>query len=370
MRSLRLARVRGIDVRVHPSWVVVGLLVTASLGALYFPVALPDAAPTFHLLLGALASLVLLASVLVHELAHSLVARRYGVEVRSITLFLFGGVSDLAGEPPDPRAELVIAAAGPLTSLGAAAALLAALVASASHPEVGALLEYAMVVNALLGLFNLVPGFPLDGGRVLRAAAWGLTGSLRRATEVAGAVGLLVAGLVVVWGIARVVDRDVVGGGWVVLLGSFLARTAVTSVAHARLETTLHALRVGDIVRPDARAVPPDLDLARLAQGHLIPLFRHAVPVAVDGRVVGLVSLADVRDVPAHARATTRVADVIAGRGAPLLIRPTDTLAAALDELWRGDREHAPVVDGERLVGVVSRGDILRLSRLRTRPDD
>ncbi len=365
MTSFRLARVAGVDIGVHPSWLVIFLLVTWSLATAYFPLALPEASTTSHWLLGAIASLLLFASVLVHELAHSIVARRQGLTVNSITLFLFGGVSNLASESPRPGVEFLIAVVGPLSSFVIAGLAFLGTAAAPAGSAAEAVLGYLTVVNLLLGAFNLVPGFPLDGGRVLRSIVWRATGSLRRATEIAGTVGILVAYGFFIWGFLRVLDGDLLGGLWIAAIGWFLQSGATASIQQVRVDAALRGARVGDIVRPDDRSVPPDLTVDRLIDEYLLPQNRRSMPVTLDGQVVGIVTLGDVKDVAAERRATTRVGDVMGGQDGVHVVRAGDSLVTALETLGRGDFEQAPVVDGRRLIGVLSRGDVLRQVQLR-----
>jgi len=226
-------------------------------------------------------------------------------------------------------------------------------------------LGYLGIINLLLGGFNLIPGFPLDGGRVLRSIVWRATGSLRRATEVAGAVGIFVAYGFFIWGFLRVINNDFLGGIWIAAIGWFLHSAAGASVEQVKVEAALRGATVGEIVRRDSRAVPPDLDVARLIEEHLLPQNRRSMPVAEGGRVVGMVTLGDIKDVPPERRATTRVADIMGGRDGIHAVRPADTLADALGTLGRGDHEQAPVIEDGRLVGVVTRGDIVRQFQLR-----
>ena len=365
MTGVRLFRLAGIDIAVHPSWLVIFGLVSWSLATAYFPVVLPDADGGTHVALGVAAALLLFGSVLVHELAHSLVARAKGLAVHSITLFLFGGVSNLAGESPRPGVEFQVAIVGPLSSFAIGGLALAASAAAPAGSAIQAVLGYLGVVNLLLGGFNLIPGFPLDGGRVLRSVAWRVTGSLRRATEIAGTVGIVVAYGFFLWGLFRVLNGDLFGGLWTAAIGWFLQNAASASIGQVRLEGTLRGTRVGDIVRPDERSVPPGIDVATLIDEHLLPQNRRSIPVTDNGRVVGIVTLGDVRSVPVDRRSATHVAEVMGGGDGVDVVKPDDTLADALRTLGRGDYEQAPVVDGTRLVGVLTRGDVLRQFQLR-----
>jgi Zn-dependent protease/CBS domain-containing protein len=365
MRSFRLFRIAGIDVSVHPSWLVVFGLITWSLATGYYPVVLRDASPTLHWVLGAISALLLFAAVLVHELAHSLVARVQGLDARSITLFIFGGVSNIGGESPRPRVEFLVAIVGPLASFAIAGLAWLGAMAAPSGSAADAVLAYLAVVNGILGLFNLIPGFPLDGGRVLRSVVWQATGSLRRATEVAGAAGTIVAYGFLVLGFVQVLNGNVLQGIWTAAIGWFLQGASAASVAQVRLEEALRGMRVTEILRPDPGAVPPSLSVADLIEAYLVPQNRRAMPVTDDGRLLGIVTLGDIRDVPPDRRATTPVGTVMGGRDGLVTVTPASSLAAALEALGRGDYEQVPVVENGRLVGMLTRADLLRQLQLR-----
>jgi len=364
MRSYRLFRVAGIDIGIHPSWIVVFVLVTWSLAVGYFPTAARASMPTYWLL-GAVASILLFASVLVHELAHSLVARREGLEARSITLFIFGGVSNLTTESPRPSVEFLVAIVGPLSSLGlAGVALVVANLVPADSPA-QALFLYLGLVNALLAGFNLIPGFPLDGGRVLRAIVWRVTGSLRRATEIAASVGTIVAAGLLIWGVFRTINGEVIGGLWIAAIGWFLQAAASAVVRQVRLQEALHGISVGAVVEPDGTMVPPNLSVADVVDGHLLPTNRRAVPVGHDGAVDGIVTVGDIRRVPPERRAVTQVGDVMGGRNGVVSVTPETSLADALTTLGSRDLEQVPVLDDGHLIGMLSRADVMRQFELR-----
>jgi len=367
--SVRLFAIRGIEVGVHASWLVVFGLVTWSLSTSYFPQVLRGISPAEAWLLGAASAILLFASVLVHELAHSFVARSRGLDARSITLFIFGGVSNLGGEARRPSTEFVVAIVGPLTSLviGAVAYLLGS--ALASPRSAAAVASYLAVINLLLGGFNLLPGYPLDGGRVLRALAWTATGSLRRGTEIAVAVGQLVAYGFMIWGFVWVLGGELFNGIWMAAIGWFLQGAGHASLQQVILEQRLRRIKVGDIMRPDPTAVLPDLAVADLIERYLLPSNRRAMPVAEDGRLAGIITLSDIRHVPPDERASTPVRAVMGGRSDLVTVKPSDSLTTALEALGRGDYEQLPVVDDGRLVGMLSRGDILRQIQLREELD-
>jgi Zn-dependent protease/CBS domain-containing protein len=366
MRSFRLFRIAGIDVGVHPSWLVVFGLVTWSLATGYYPVVLGDADNTTYWLLGAVSAILLFAAVLVHELAHSLVARAQGLDARSITLFIFGGVSNLGGESPRPGVEFLVSIVGPLSSFAIAGLALLGASAAPSGSAAEAVLSYLAVVNGVLGLFNLIPGFPLDGGRVLRSIVWRATGSLRRATEVAAAAGTVVAYGFLIWGFLQVLDGEFLSGIWIAAIGWFLQTASAASVQQVRLEEALRGTRVAEIVRRDPATVAPSMSVGDLIEDYFLPQNRRAMPVSEDGRLRGIVTLGDIAAVPSDRRATTPVGSVMGGQGDALVtVAPSASLAAALEALGRGDYEQVPVVEDGRLVGMLTRADVLRQFQLR-----
>lgn len=362
--SIRLFRIAGIEVGVHYSWLVVFGLVTWSLAVGLLPRAIPGIAGAEAWILGAIGALLLFASVLVHELAHSLVAKARGLDARSITLFIFGGVSNLGGDAKQPLTEFIVAIVGPLASFAVAG--LAVLVVNVSPDiRVDAIFEYLAFVNVLLGLFNLIPGFPLDGGRVLRSVVWSITGSMRRATELAANLGKLVAYGFLAWGFLRILDGDFLGGGWIAVIGWFLHGAASSTLMQVVLDTRLQRVRVGDVVRPDSTTVSPGLPLTQLIDEVLLPGNRRAVPVALDGRLVGMVTISDLVDVPLADRATARVSDVMGGRKGVITVTPSDTVSFAIELLGKHEFEQLPVVEGERILGAITRADVMRQLQLR-----
>ncbi len=362
--SLRIFRIGGIDVSVHVSWLLVFALVTWSLATGFFPQVLPGLDPSGYVLVGAVAALLLFVSVLIHELAHSFTARAKGLEARSIVLFIFGGVSNLGGEAKQPSTEFLVAVVGPLTSF--AIALVTFLVGSASAPGsiVGAVAGYLTVINLLLGVFNLIPGFPLDGGRVFRSIVWNATGSLRRGTEIAVAVSRFIAYGFLVWGFIRLLGGDLIGGLWTAAIGWFLENAAGASMTQVVFDQRLRRVRVADVFRRDSTAAPPDLPVEQLIEDYLLHGNRRAVPVAEDGRVLGIVTLGDVRAVPSEQRSRTPVGDLIREQKC-VVVQPGDSLRTAVEALGGGDFEQLPVVEDGRLAGVLTRADVIRQIELR-----
>lgn len=363
--SARLATIGGIEINVHASWLLIFGLVGFSLATAYFPAAVPGLDPATAWLLGGLAALLLFACVVAHELAHSVVARSLGLEVRSITLFLFGGVSNLAGEAKRPSIEFRVAIAGPLTSFALAAAAFGFAVLVDAGPAVEATAGYLALINVALGLFNLLPGFPLDGGRVLRSLVWSATNNLRRATEIASAVGQLVAWGLVIWGFLRIFQGDLIGGLWIAAIGWFLQNAAVVSLQQTVLETRLRDLTAGDVIGPVGAGALPTNTVAEVVDGMILPTARRAVPVVDDGRLVGLVTLGDVAGVPRERWRETQLGAIMTPADQLVTVSRGSSLLSAIKGMSSGDYEQVPVVEDGRLIGLLSRSDVLRHLRVR-----
>ena len=362
--SIRLFQVAGIDVRLHVSWLIVFALVTWSLATAWYQPNLPGADASEPWLLGALSAVLLFAAVLIHELAHSFVARAQGMEAHSITLFIFGGVSTLKSDSPRPSTEFLIAIVGPLSSF--ALALLALLAAeSTTEPRLELIFSYLFTVNLLLGAFNLIPGFPLDGGRVLRSIVWQVTGNTRRGLELAVNVGQIVGYGFMLWGFFRVLDNDLLGGIWIAAIGWFLQGAGQATLQASRQENALRDLRVRDLFRPDTATISPEATVAELIDGWLVSGNRRAVPVAVDGRLVGMVTVADLQGVSPEARESTRVGEVMGGRDGVATASPSTRVNEALKLMVEGNFEQLPVVDGGRLVGMLALSDVATQLQLR-----
>lgn len=356
-----LFRVRGIPVRVHVSWLVVFGLIAWSLSVGYFPRVLPEMPLATHWVTGLVAALLLFVSVFLHELSHALVARRHGLGVSAITLHIFGGVSQLEDEPPSPGVEFWMAIAGPLTSFAIAIVAGVAARAAAPVPVLAAILGYLGLVNAIVGAFNLVPGFPLDGGRVLRAALWKAKGDLRRATEMASRAGGTVAVLLMVLGVLRGLAGDFLGGLWFVLIGVFLRQAGASSYQQLLVRRILEPLAVRDVMTRDVVHVRPELPLDRAVDDVFWRHHVQSIPVVTDGRVVGILGFRQLGDIPRERWAAMTVGDVMRPVSEPLTIAPGDDLWAAFQKISSNDLGRLAVVDAGRLVGYLSSKDVMHV---------
>jgi Zn-dependent protease len=358
--EVRLGRVAGVPLSVHWSVVIVLGLLVLSLSEGILPATVDDASTPALWLAGAAGGLLFLLSLLAHELAHALVARRHGVGVRGMTLWLFGGVAELEREAPTPRAELRIAGAGPLTSGGCAAGFGAAAVvlAALGLPLAAAVLAWLAAANAVLAMFNLIPGAPLDGGRILRAWLWRRHGDRLRATLTAATAGRVVGYGLVALGIVEFVIGADAGGLWTVLIGWFLLNAARAEAARAVASDALGGLRVRDVMTADPQRVPAWASLQAFVHEFALASRHSSFPVEdLDGRTVGLVTLAQVKACPAETWPELTVGGVMTPIAHARTAAPGDDLATALaGGSATGGR--VLVFDDGALVGIVTPSDV------------
>jgi Zn-dependent protease len=370
--SFRVARILGIDIRIHISWVLIFLLVLLSLADQVFPASYPQWSQQKTFIVSAVAASLFFASVLLHELAHAIVALRFKMSVSSITLFLLGGVANLTKEPPSARAEFFMAAAGPFTSLviGGLGVLVQQLVLDnldrlPSLQPVEAVAGYLGFINIAVAIFNLVPGFPLDGGRVLRSIIWGARGDRVQATRIAARGGQLVAGLMVVYAGSRVLEGEAMSGLWLGLIAYFLYGAASQALQQERVTAAVGDVRVGQLMTTDFRSAPAGISIGQLIRDVVLPFNLQAIPVVANDRLRGLVTIGDLRKVEQDQWATTPVEAVMTPVSALATVSPDDPLAAALDRFGGGDVPLLAVVDHGSLVGVLYRESVVGYVRMR-----
>ena len=362
--SISIGTIAGIRIYLHPSWFVIAFLITFML-AVSLPDTFPGWQPALYWVVAAVVAALFFASVLAHELSHAFVARRFGVEVRDITLFIFGGAASLEQDAPAPRAEAVVAAAGPLSSIVIGLVLLA-LAAVIRQPQLEATIGWLANVNLALGVFNLIPGFPMDGGRILRAVLWKLRGDQVSATRIAAAVGRGFGYLLIGLGVWLVFQGPdlLTSGIWLALIGWFLSSAAESAVVQVSVERSLRGVRVRDVMESEPPSVSPNETVAdlindRLMRGeHRSFLVRHD-----DGGLAGLVTLTDVRRLAREDWPSARVTDVMTRYSDLETVGPDDPVDRALGVLQQREVNQLPVVtDGGRtVVGLLTRAGILRL---------
>ncbi|HLH60599.1 MAG TPA: site-2 protease family protein [Ktedonobacteraceae bacterium] len=364
--SLRIGQIAGIDIYINISWIIILVFQTWSLAISWFPAIYPHWSPVTYWITGLIAALLLFVSVLLHELAHSVVARARDLPVHNITLFIFGGVSNIEQEPASAGIEFQMAIVGPVVSIliGIVCYLLLLPLRETSSPVAG-ILGYLAITNVLLGIFNLIPGFPLDGGRVLRSIIWRITGSLGRATRAATITGEIVAYLFILAGIWLFFTGDFIGGIWIGFIGWFLMSSARSANSQVMLQSMLRGVKVSEVMNPAPATVPANISLQKLVYEHFLPQGLRSALVIQGDRLAGLITLSDIRHVPQEQWAQTPVGFAMIPRDRLHVVYPQQNLNDVLPLMANQDVNQLPVVQDERVVGVLSRDSIMRFLEIR-----
>ncbi len=366
--SWRVGRIAGIEVRVDSSWVVIALLITYSL-YLRFSLVYPSLSTGGAVGIAILAAVLFFGSVLGHELAHALVSQARGIRVQDITLFLFGGATRARVESRGPNDEFVIAVVGPLTS-GVLAALFWVIEVlgrgALSRPLTG-MFGYLAWVNLLLAAFNLVPGFPLDGGRLLRSVVWRTTGNFRRATQIASLAGQAVGWLLVVGGVFFLLAGNLASAIWFAFIGWFLVQAARASYQELQVREMLRGVEAHDVMAGNLLRIPPDLSLQDAVDNYFMRYDHSAFPVEEQGRTIGLLTLRGVRRVPSEQWPTRRVRDHMVPLGDQVVVAPHARMDQVMGKLQDGEAGRVLVVEDGEVVGIITPSDLTRwLRRWRT----
>ncbi len=361
--GLVLGRVRGIEIRVHWSWLLIVGLLSFSLAEGFFSEAFEEPTTAQRWIASLVTSGLFFVSVLVHELSHAFVAQRYGMEVPSITLFIFGGVSNLGGEMRSPGQEFRVAIAGPLASWGLALLFGLAWLALRGT-DASVVTGYLAVINAVLGVFNLLPGFPLDGGRVFRSLVWARTGDQLRATRVAARGGTVLAYALMALGVFTVLTVSLTGL-WYVLIGLFLKSAADAAYGQTLVETTLRDVAVERAMSPAPNPIAAHTTVQQLVEERVLGAAERAFVVEADGRIVGLLTTSDLARLPRERWPSTAVEEVMVAAESVITTAPGSSVIDSLRLMQEHDVHQLPVLDSGRLVGLLSRGDVLRQIELR-----
>ena len=366
--NISVGRVLGIPLRLHYTWFIIFAWVTLSL--VLNPWVEPPYPPLEQrIVLGVLTSLLFFASIVIHELAHSILAIRNNIPVREITLFVFGGVSQITREATHPRAELSIAVIGPLTSLALAGIFygLHLLLAGIQQDLAAILMLWLAWINVVLALFNLIPGFPLDGGRVFRALMWRRTGDYQKATHIASNVGQGIAYALMAGGFALIVfARDWwFTGLWFVIIGWFLRNAARASYQQVLLRDALVGVTARQLAGHDCSLIPPDLNLMELVQQYVLPTGQSCFPVGWGAGLEGMVTVEQIRKVPRSRWHITSVQDVMTPASKLKVAQADQDILSVLQEMSGENANHIPVMEAGEVIGVIDREDIARVLRTR-----
>ncbi len=362
-KGIRLFKVFGIRISIDYSWFIVFLLFAWSLSYGYFPYKHPGLGTPTYILMGVVSSLLLFVCVLAHELSHSVTANKLGLDIHEITLFIFGGVAQLSKEPEDASVELKIALAGPIASgvLAVVFGVIAELIRHTGYEILYAIAAYLSFINIILLVFNMIPGFPLDGGRVLRAIWWLKTGDVNRSTKVASSIGKGFALFLIFLGLLQILSGNFIGGLWAVLIGFFVQSAAESGYQQVVIKKALSGLKVRDVMSTGVVSVDEAAPLSEVVDEYFLKHHFASFPVTSGGRVTGLLSISGVRAVDRDAWGKTPARDVMQRLGPEDVLSPDDQVSEALNRMVSGGAGRFPVLDGDKLVGIISRRDIMKM---------
>ena len=361
MRGFKIATIGGIPVELHPSWLLIAALLVVGLDSSIFSPAIPGGGVR-STLWAVFTATLFFGSLLLHELAHALTSQRLGLPVQRIVLFLFGGVSEARQEMPSPGAEFRIAIAGPATSFALALLflILGSLGVRGDEVGPGALAcGWLSLVNVVLGTFNLLPGFPLDGGRILRAVLWRITGRYDRATRWAARGGQAIAGLIVFTGLLRLFTGEWFGALWLGMLGLLLMGAAGRELASLEVHELLDEVGVGRLMLPPGRVLAPDMTLQEAIDTTFSQSRDGGFPV-VDGHLTGVLETRQIQEVPPEAWPRLRVSQLMTPLDEDQALEPDTRASVAIERFQELGVERLPVVEGGRLVGVATQSDVIR----------
>jgi Zn-dependent protease/CBS domain-containing protein len=369
--SVNIGKILGIPIRIHWTLWLVFLLIAWSLAVGYLPATYPTLSVTMDWIVGIVSAVVLFISVLVHELSHSYIAKKNGLPIARITLFFFGGVSEMTEEPQDASLEVRMAAAGPLTSfaIGGVLGALWYVGGLVGFPlAVIAVLGYNGLINVALGAFNLIPAFPLDGGRVLRGSLWRSSKNLISATKNATRVSEILSLLMIAAGLLLIVfTADLVNGVWIIFLGWFIRSGAETSLQQTQMTEALHGVSVGDIMTRNPLTVGPGITVQGLVNDYFLVHPHGGYPVVENGRLQGVVTMSSVRSIPRERRESETVAQAMVPLQRVVTIGPMASAAEATQKMAAKQIGRLIVTDGENVLGIITRSDVMKA--IQTRQD-
>jgi Zn-dependent protease len=363
-KNLTLIEIFGFKVKINITWVIIAVLLAWALAQGYFPTVYEGLTPIAYWAMGIIAMLGLFTSIVLHELAHSVVARAFGMKIKSITLWLLGGVAEMADEPPHPRAEFLMAIAGPIMSvaLGLLFFTMAALFSTGGDvTPIGAILHYLGTLNLILAAFNLIPAFPLDGGRVVRAALWAWKGDFFWATSMSTRMGSIFGLVLIALGVVAALTGAGFGGLWWVIIGLFIRSAAHASQFRLQATQALIGRTVGDYMTRDPITVPPEITIADLIDNWIYKHSFEFFPVVEDSKLIGSVSLREVRQVPPDRRTSTQVGNIMLPRSPENTIEAGASATDAFTKMQGSGNSLLLVTSEGNLIGVIALKDIMKL---------
>jgi Zn-dependent protease/predicted transcriptional regulator len=366
--GFNLGKLFGIQFRLHYTWFIIFLLITVSLSWRVFPVAYPGWSQPVYWTIGIVTSLLFFASVLAHELAHSLVGRANGIPIKSITLFIFGGVAQMTREATKASAEFKMAAAGPACSLviGGVFAVVWVLTRGVIEP-VSAMAFYLAQINVVLAIFNLIPGFPLDGGRVFRSLMWRFSGNYQRSTRIATRLGQGIAYAFILGGVLMLVFlQEWIGGLWLIFIGWFLQNAASASYRQAQWQEAIHGITASQVMTQHYTTVPPHITLSQLVEGYVLLKGQRFFLVADEGGFKGILTLRNIKSAARSDWDKTLIEKVMVPADRMKAARPEQDVLSIMAELNENNINQMPVVRDGQVIGLITRDNLLRALRTRT----
>jgi Zn-dependent protease/CBS domain-containing protein len=370
--GIPIGKAFGISLRLHYSWFLIFALVTWALAGSYFPSTYPTWSLSVRIAAGLITSVLFFGSVLAHELMHSIVSQRQGVPVQSITLFFLGGVSQISSEPKQPKDEFRMAIIGPLSSL-IIGGIFFGIYFGLRHVDtfavqfITAIAFWLGYINVFLGVFNLIPGFPLDGGRVLRSLIWWRSGNLKSATRIASTIGRAVGFILIFGGIWFIFTGNWINGILLALIGWFLESAAVGSYQQLLMQEMLKGHVASEVMSRDCAVIPPDTTIDQLVHGNVLASGRRCFPVVSDSQIMGMVTLHNIKAVPREQWSTETVKEAMTPFDKLKWVRPDEELSSVLQILTENNINQVPVVQDGEIVGMVSRENLLNFVNIRNR---
>jgi Zn-dependent protease/predicted transcriptional regulator len=370
--GIPIGKAFGISLRLHYSWFLIFALVTWALAGSYFPSTYPTWSLSVRIAAGLITSVLFFGSVLAHELMHSIVSQRQGVPVQSITLFFLGGVSQISSEPKQPKDEFRMAIIGPLSSL-IIGGIFFGIYFGLRHVDtfavqfITAIAFWLGYINVFLGVFNLIPGFPLDGGRVLRSLIWWRSGNLKSATRIASNIGRAVGFILIFVGIGFIFTGNWFNGIWLALIGWFVESAAVGSYQQLLMQEMLKGHVASEVMSRDCAVIPPDTTIDQLVHGNVLASGRRCFPVVSDSQIMGMVTLHNIKAVPREQWSTETVKEAMTPFDKLKWVQPDEELSSVLQILTENNINQVPVVQDGEIVGMVSRENLLNFVNIRSR---
>jgi Zn-dependent protease/predicted transcriptional regulator len=367
-KRITLFKLLGFSVRIDLSWIIIVILVTWSLALGLFPQYYKDLPQATYWLMGAIGALGLFASIVFHELCHSLVARRYGLPMKGITLFIFGGVAEMEEAPPSAKVEFLMAVAGPISSilLGGFFYGILVLGRGIGFPDpVKGVIGYLAVINMVLAGFNLLPAFPLDGGRMLRATLWSWKGDLRWATSIASRIGTGFSMVMVFFGILQVLLGNFIGGIWWFMIGMFLQNAARGSYQQVLTRQAFKGEKVRRFMEPNPVTVPPSISIKELVEEFFYKYYFKMFPVVENGKLLGCITSQQIKGISRQEWSQHTVGELVWRCSLLNTIDPESDAMKALSHMSRTGTSRLMVVEDDRLVGIVALKDMLTLLSLK-----